>query len=277
MSHARSGALLLCCLVVLTAVSYLSRPDVRGSLNTSSSRPSASSAEASSTKTLSETTLAQPSSTRYVKAIQLNVRSAPNGAVVDTLSRGAPVLVYEEQEKWIRISPSDLPEQWVSGAHLCSDLACLAYASSESDSSYDTPRTMSQEDHDSDDLSKAWYVKSIQLNVRSAPNGLVVDTLMRDSPVQVYEVRGKWVRISRLGQSERWVSGPNLCSRLGCGNALSESQQFLVPASANTHSSGRSRSYQSRSYGCPCSGSSNCIGPRGGRYCITSGGNKRYR
>lgn len=28
---------------------------------------------------------------------------------------------------------------------------------------------------------------------------------------------------------------------------------------------------------CPCSGSFNCVGPRGGRYCITSGGNKRYR
>jgi hypothetical protein len=27
---------------------------------------------------------------------------------------------------------------------------------------------------------------------------------------------------------------------------------------------------------CPCSGSNICIGPRGGRYCITSGGNKRY-
>lgn len=27
---------------------------------------------------------------------------------------------------------------------------------------------------------------------------------------------------------------------------------------------------------CPCSGSNVCIGPRGGRYCITSGGNKRY-
>lgn len=27
---------------------------------------------------------------------------------------------------------------------------------------------------------------------------------------------------------------------------------------------------------CPCSGGQVCIGPRGGRYCITSGGNKRY-
>ncbi len=28
---------------------------------------------------------------------------------------------------------------------------------------------------------------------------------------------------------------------------------------------------------CPCNGGNNCFGPRGGRYCITSGNNKRYR
>lgn len=33
----------------------------------------------------------------------------------------------------------------------------------------------------------------------------------------------------------------------------------------------------SASSSCPCSSSRNCFGPRGGRYCITSGGNKRYR
>lgn len=43
----------------------------------------------------------------------------------------------------------------------------------------------------------------------------------------------------------------------------------------------RSRTPRSHSYfyddgACPCSGSHICIGPRGGRYCITSGGNKRY-
>jgi len=27
---------------------------------------------------------------------------------------------------------------------------------------------------------------------------------------------------------------------------------------------------------CPCNGGKICVGPRGGRYCITSGGNKRY-
>lgn len=27
---------------------------------------------------------------------------------------------------------------------------------------------------------------------------------------------------------------------------------------------------------CPCSGTKLCVGPRGGRYCVTSGGKKRY-
>lgn len=41
----------------------------------------------------------------------------------------------------------------------------------------------------------------------------------------------------------------------------------------------RARGAPSYNYGggsCPCSGSNICVGPRGGRYCITSGGNKRY-
>ncbi|RSB52611.1 hypothetical protein [Acinetobacter soli] len=51
-------------------------------------------------------------------------------------------------------------------------------------------------------------------------------------------------------------------------------------------SKGKSRSSISRSSSgyasgssdsCPCSGSNDCIGPRGGIYCYTSGGNKRYR
>lgn len=39
---------------------------------------------------------------------------------------------------------------------------------------------------------------------------------------------------------------------------------------------GRKTRYYDAGSGCPCSGGRVCIGPRGGRYCITSGGNKRY-
>jgi hypothetical protein len=39
----------------------------------------------------------------------------------------------------------------------------------------------------------------------------------------------------------------------------------------------RTRSgFGSSSGSCPCGSGHICVGPRGGRYCITSGGNKRY-
>lgn len=47
----------------------------------------------------------------------------------------------------------------------------------------------------------------------------------------------------------------------------------------STRRKSRVKSAPSYNYGggsCPCSGRNICVGPRGGRYCITSGGNKRY-
>jgi uncharacterized protein YgiM (DUF1202 family) len=47
----------------------------------------------------------------------------------------------------------------------------------------------------------------------------------------------------------------------------------------STRRQSRARSAPNYNYGggsCPCSGRNICVGPRGGRYCITSGGNKRY-
>lgn len=40
------------------------------------------------------------------------------------------------------------------------------------------------------------------------------------------------------------------------------SQQTIQPATSSA---------------CPCSGNQLCTGPRGGRYCLTSGGNKSYK
>jgi hypothetical protein len=56
------------------------------------------------------------------------------------------------------------------------------------------------------------------------------------------------------------------------------------PPSSERPSSAKSSSEASRKTasagpsvaGCPCGSGKVCVGPRGGRYCITSGGNKRY-
>ena len=125
------------------------------------------------------------------------------------------------------------------------------------------------------ELSSTRYVRSIALNVRSAPKGPVVRTLKQDESVQVYELAGKWARISPAALPAEWVSAPNLCEEAGCG-ALAPPPPLQTNLSAPTPRT-QSSSQTDTSDRCPCSGSDNCFGPRGGRYCITSGGNKRYR
>ena len=123
------------------------------------------------------------------------------------------------------------------------------------------------------ELGAVQYVKSVELNVRFAPKGKVVGTLKQGEAVQVYETKGKWARISAYGDAPRWVSAPNLCDEIGCSKPKLDMSVLSSNFAANPPSGQR----PSSSEGCPCSGSIDCVGPRGGHYCFTSGGNKRYR
>ena len=112
------------------------------------------------------------------------------------------------------------------------------------------------------------YVGTASLNQRSAPDGSVVGRVAGGVPVDVYERKDGWARISPDGAAPRWVASRLLCAGAYCYNAS--------PARSPVNTAPRrSRSYYQDS-NCPCSGNTVCIGPRGGRYCITSGGNKRY-
>lgn len=115
------------------------------------------------------------------------------------------------------------------------------------------------------------YVSARSLNQRSAPNGGVVGNLAGGERVVLYERRGEWARVSPEGAPARWVSSRLLCSGPGCYSASAGGSRAR-PAVSNPRPA---RSNYGGSE-CPCSGSRVCIGPRGGRYCITSGGNKRY-
>jgi len=114
------------------------------------------------------------------------------------------------------------------------------------------------------------YVATQSLNQRSTPDGRVVGRLNGGDQVIVYERKGSWVRVSPAGSSARWVSSKLLCGDAGCYRPR--------PSSANSRSTSSPRPARSNysDGSCPCSGSRVCVGPRGGRYCITSGGNKRY-
>lgn len=119
------------------------------------------------------------------------------------------------------------------------------------------------------------YVQPKSLNVRRLPNGAITGSVKRGDAVTVHFQSGDWSRISPDGQPQRWVSSAYLCERRDCSDFQ---KPMPTPASARVKPApARKAVPASPSYGCPCSSSSNCYGPRGGRYCITSGGNKRYR
>ncbi|WP_260620675.1 SH3 domain-containing protein [Pseudomonas protegens] len=108
------------------------------------------------------------------------------------------------------------------------------------------------------------FVSADNLNVRDQPGGKVISKLRRGEKVQVFETRNEWARISIDGQSSKWLSSKSLCSGPGC---------YVVPKPRPSAQPPQPPAYGSS---CPCSSGNVCIGPRGGRYCITSGGNKRY-
>jgi len=142
------------------------------------------------------------------------------------------------------------------------------------------------------------YVGARSLNCRasSAPSAKVVRALSRDQLVTVAEESDGWSRLS--GSPDCWVKAsylvaePRATTRPAGGTGYNGSapaslssrpspsrSSSLYGGQSTSKSRSKRRSRSRGSYyneGCPCSGRQVCIGPRGGRYCITSGGNKRY-
>jgi hypothetical protein len=113
------------------------------------------------------------------------------------------------------------------------------------------------------------YVTASTLNCRSAATSeaSVLAKLGRGETVSVGEEAGEWTRI-RYRDTTCWAAS----RYLSLGRPTSTRASLLSAVSSQP--SVRQSSLSSDS--CPCSRSRICIGPRGGRYCITSGGNKRY-
>jgi hypothetical protein len=137
------------------------------------------------------------------------------------------------------------------------------------------------------------YVSARALNCRAEPSAsaAVVSGFTQNDPAEVVDTSGTWSKVQRTS-GDCWVASsflaaaPVLAAQGLMASESSKSRSYGAsssgPVSRAKSSSSRSRKSKRRSSGyyldgsCPCSGSNVCIGPRGGRYCITSGGNKRY-
>ena len=120
------------------------------------------------------------------------------------------------------------------------------------------------------------YVGVNVANVRNQPNGAKIGQLKRGVQLTISTAQDGWVRIIDAEASNRWIAEKLLCGEPGC-----EVRPVTVVRTVNPgYTTPRATpSFYGGGYvsECPCSGSHNCTGRRGGQFCITSGGNKRYR
>lgn len=143
------------------------------------------------------------------------------------------------------------------------------------------------------------YVTASSLNCReeARSDATIIAKLSQGTSVTVVDRQSAWANLD-LGEESCWASARYLSSErlmsaapfasTGYSGATSPRAPRKKAAGGGSYatspykSPGRSSAKRSRSGGtygassCPCSGSRVCIGPRGGRFCITSGGNKRY-
>lgn len=119
------------------------------------------------------------------------------------------------------------------------------------------------------------FVNNDSLNIRNKPvNGEIVGRLTRGNEVLIYDVIADWLRISKEKEPPQWVASKYLCSYDNC---YKKKVSSVVSKSVNPKAYRSNKFSQSYSGACSCSSGTYCYGPRGGRYCYTSGGNKSYR
>lgn len=125
------------------------------------------------------------------------------------------------------------------------------------------------------------FVATGKLQVLDAPDGKPAEnTLRKGSAVTVTKQQGAWAEISTSKNVTGWVGVSDLCSGKDCWKtaAAEPGKEAKDKTVSKKEAAGKQViSSAEDTAQCPCSGADNCTGPRGGTYCITEGGKKRYR
>jgi len=119
-------------------------------------------------------------------------------------------------------------------------------------------------------------VTSSSLRTRSTPsaNGVITGALHKGETTTVVSRSGEWLQVAQ-GAGLAWIAASHVRQAHSQSSGLMSSSPNLQSSESKKRHSIKSGGSESNA-DCPCRGSRVCIGPRGGRYCITSGGRKRY-
>lgn len=124
-----------------------------------------------------------------------------------------------------------------------------------------------------DSSSSSNYITGSGVAARDAPSSSsrVLRTLTKGESVTVISRKKGWVKVAGKGVTY-WVRSKHISF---ASNAGIRSKRTRSASLSHTKKHSRRSSFAS-SGSCPCGSGHICIGPRGGRFCMTSGGNKEY-
>ena len=124
---------------------------------------------------------------REVVASSLNLRAGPslNQKRLDTLPRGALVLLLAKQPKWAKVQLEDGRQGWVAREYLS------------------LPKT-----HDWKPIGRGW-INANSVNIRSGPSiqNSVKGSANKGTPAQILKKMGKWYYVRINSPLEGWVAG----------------------------------------------------------------------
>lgn len=134
-------------------------------------------------------------------------------------------------------------------------------------------------------------VNSASIREYATDSTPIIGKISYGKKVYVHDTLNGWSRLTDVKETkQRWVSSSELCNTPNCNpkhNKTANNAKKAItqapkankakkPVSANNSTKVTKKRKIYYSSGCPC-GYGYCYGPRGGRYCITSGGNKSYK
>jgi hypothetical protein len=103
----------------------------------------------------------------------------------------------------------------------------------------------------------------------------VIRVFQNGDSVRVVKRKRNWSKVVQNGVTF-WVLARHISSPAHVSPIAKRSSLVTRPSKQSTKRNRASKRTGFSGGSCPCGSGRICTGPRGGRYCITSGGNKRY-
>jgi hypothetical protein len=112
---------------------------------------------------------------------------------------------------------------------------------------------------------------------RSSPSSTskVTHVFQNGDAVRIVKRKRKWTKVIQNGVTF-WVLAKHISSLAHVSPSATRSSLVARPPKKSAKKNRTSKGTGFSGGSCPCGSGRICTGPRGGRYCLTSGGNKRY-